>query len=154
MKEKKDKKKFKDTKVGQFLKKSAPHILDIVGDVLPDAGALGIVKNLIDKDETIDPKTKEMIHSQLIEAYKTEVSDRDSARKREIEVSKTNRLDVMFNLTGFIGLGVFVFMVYAIIYIEVPKENKHVWIHLIGISEGIVMSIFGYFYGSTMRAKN
>tara|TARA_Y100000114_G_C11675018_1_gene285717 strand:+ start:319 stop:783 length:465 start_codon:yes stop_codon:yes gene_type:complete len=154
MKEKKDRKKFKDTKFGQFLKKTAPQILDVVGDVLPDAGALGIVKNLIDKDDSIDLETKEVIHTQLIEAYKTEVSDRDSARKREVEVSKTNKIDVMFNLTGFIGLGVFVFMVYAIIYIEVPQENKHVWIHLIGISEGIVMSIFGYFYGSTMRAKN
>lgn len=154
MKEKKDRKKFKDTKFGQFLKKSAPQILDVVGDVLPDAGALGIIKNLIDRDETIDPQTKEMIHSQLLEAYKAEVSDRDSARSREVEIAKTRKFDVMFNLTGFIGLGVFVFLVYAIIYIEVPEVNKHIWIHLIGISEGIVMSIFGYFYGSTMRAKN
>ena len=34
----KDKKKFKDTKVGAFLSKAAPGILGIAGDVLPDAG--------------------------------------------------------------------------------------------------------------------
>ena len=34
----KEKKKFKDTKVGAFLSKAAPGILGIAGDVLPDAG--------------------------------------------------------------------------------------------------------------------
>ena len=38
----KPKKKFKDTKVGQFLIKKVPSILGIVGDVLPDAGVLGL----------------------------------------------------------------------------------------------------------------
>ena len=152
-KEKKPKKKFKDTKFGQFLKKTAPQILDVVGDVLPDKGAVGIVKNLFDRDDSIDPETKQLLHDHLIEAYKTEVADRDSAREREVEIAKTRKFDVMFNLTGFIGLGVFVFLVYAIIYIEVPEVNKHIWIHLIGISEGIVLSIFGYFYGSAMKDK-
>ena len=153
-KEKRDTKKFKDTKVGKFLKNTAPQILDIVGDVLPDQGAFGIVKNILDKDDTIDPETKKLIHQQLIESYKTEVEDRDSARKREVEIAKLKDFDFMFNLTGVIGLGVFVFLVYAIIYIEVPEVNKHIWIHLIGICEGIVLSIFGYFYGSAMKDKN
>ena len=52
-------KKFKDTKVGKFLKEKAPGILDQVGDVLPDKGVLGIIKNLIDKDETMLPQDKE-----------------------------------------------------------------------------------------------
>ena len=43
----KPKKKFKDTKVGQFLMKTAPSILGTVGDVLPNAGVLGIVKGFI-----------------------------------------------------------------------------------------------------------
>lgn len=41
------KKKFKDTKVGIFLKEKAPGVLNIIGDVLPDKGIIGIVKNLI-----------------------------------------------------------------------------------------------------------
>ena len=36
----KPKKKYKDTKVGQFLSKTAPSILGTVGDVLPDQGVL------------------------------------------------------------------------------------------------------------------
>ena len=45
--DKKPRKKFRDTKVGQFLKEKSPKILDVVGDILPDSGALGIAKNLI-----------------------------------------------------------------------------------------------------------
>lgn len=41
------KRKFKDTKVGKFLINKVPSILGIVGDVLPDAGVLGMVKSLI-----------------------------------------------------------------------------------------------------------
>ena len=52
-------KKFKDTKVGQLLSKVAPSVLNVAGDLLPDAGVLGVVKNLIDKDESIPPQDKE-----------------------------------------------------------------------------------------------
>ena len=54
-----DKKKFKDTKVGKFLSKAAPGILGTVGDVLPNSGVLGVVKNLISKDEALPPEDKE-----------------------------------------------------------------------------------------------
>lgn len=49
-----DKKKIKDTKLGVWLADKAPSILGVVGDLLPDSGALGIVKNLIDKDPAVD----------------------------------------------------------------------------------------------------
>jgi hypothetical protein len=54
----KPKKKFKDTKVGKFLINKVPSILGIVGDVLPDAGVLGMVKSLIEK-ESPEVLTKE-----------------------------------------------------------------------------------------------
>lgn len=52
------KKKFKETKVGNFLigKKG---IFSKLGDALPDKGFLGILKNLIDSDDTLLPKDKE-----------------------------------------------------------------------------------------------
>lgn len=65
------KKKLKDTKIGKFLKEKVPHVLDIVGDVLPDKGALGIIKNIIDKEDSIDIKTKSFIKTEVqIEIYK------------------------------------------------------------------------------------
>ena len=53
------KKKFSETRVGKFLKKAAPNILNVASDLLPDAGLLKLVKNLITKDEVLLPKDKE-----------------------------------------------------------------------------------------------
>jgi|TARA_Y100000289_G_C3912923_1_gene145725 hypothetical protein len=55
----KNKKKFKETKVGVFLKEKAPALLDTVGEFLPDQGGLGIVKNIITSDSKLEPKDKE-----------------------------------------------------------------------------------------------
>jgi len=54
----KPKKKFKDTKVGQFLLGKSG-IINVIGDILPDQGALGMVKNLIHKDIDLPPQDKE-----------------------------------------------------------------------------------------------
>lgn len=53
--------KFKDTKVGKFLTDKVPSIVGLVGDVLPDAGVLGVVKGLIQKepDVILPPEDKE-----------------------------------------------------------------------------------------------
>ena len=146
-------KKLKETKLGQALKKVAPQVLDVVGSILPDKGALGIVKNLIDKDENIDPATKQMLHEQVVETYKLEVEDRDSARKREVEILKTGSKDWMMNVTGIIGLSSFAFLIYAIVFITVPEHNSELMIHTTGIVEGIVLSIVGYYFGSIAKNK-
>ena len=78
--------KIKDSKIGKFLADKVPHVLDIVGDVLPDKGALGIVKNIIDKEPDLTAEEKQQIHNQLVELYKLEVQDRDSAREREVKM--------------------------------------------------------------------
>lgn len=145
------KKKFKDTKVGQFLLKKLP---GFASDILPDKGVLGVVKNLIDNEPDVTPEEKSKMHEELIELYQLEVADRDSARKREVEKAKTGGFDLMFNLTGIIGLAAFAFIIYAIVYLQIPENNKEVWIHLIGICEGIVLSIFGYFYGAAVNKKD
>ena len=74
-----DKKKFKDTKVGGWLAKNAPKVLETVGDALPDKGVLGIVKNLIDKDPDISIEQRmeyEKLHNELLMAQEAEISDR------------------------------------------------------------------------------
>lgn len=50
-------KKIRDTKLGQWLKEKAPKVLETVGDLLPDSGGLGVVKNLIDRQyPDLDPE--------------------------------------------------------------------------------------------------
>jgi hypothetical protein len=92
----KPKKKFKDTKVGQFLMNTAPSILGTVGDVLPNAGILGIVKGLIknEPDIVLPPEDKEkalkLLEQDMIEMQ--EVSKRwESDMKSDSWLSKNTR---------------------------------------------------------------
>lgn len=50
-----ERKKIRDTKLGQWLKDKAPDVLDTVGDLLPDSGGLGVVKNLLGGKPDLDP---------------------------------------------------------------------------------------------------
>ena len=58
MEKTKNKKKFKDTRVGKFLSKAAPKILNGVSDLVPDAGILKLLGGLISKDDVLTPKDK------------------------------------------------------------------------------------------------
>lgn len=138
------KKKFSETKVGQLLG-------GLAGKLLPDSGVLGVVKNLIDTDNELTPEQKKEAHRQLKELHALEVEDRKSARQREVEVSKNGKFDLMFNLTGLVSLAAFGYIVFAIINLEIPESNKEVWIHLIGVTEGILLSIVGYYFGSAIK---
>jgi len=146
-----DKKKFRDTRVGKFLKDKSPKVLEVVGDLLPSGGVLGVAKNLINLSEDLTQEEKEMLDGELVRMMELEVADRDSARKREVSIAEIYRFDILFYLTGVIGLAAFCFIVYAIAFLRIPDENKEVWIHLIGITEGVVLSIFGYYFGSAIK---
>ena len=147
------KKKFKDTKLGKFLAKVAPKVLGIAGDLLPDAGVLGMVKNLIEKDPAIPPADKAVALSMAKEMYELEVKDRDSARNREIEVKKTGSRDIMMLATGITGLSAFIFIIYAVVYEPTVLEND-LFVHLMGMIEGVVISnIFAYYYGTSAQDR-
>lgn len=142
--------KIKETKFGGFLKKVAPKLFDKIGDVLPDRGVLGVVKNLIDKDDEMTEQQKIIANNHLQEVYRLEIADRDSARKRESSVRK-NGIDWMMLATGLTGLLSFVFIIYAIVYIPEVSDNK-LFVHLMGMVEGIVVgNIFAYYYGTSAK---
>lgn len=143
--------KLKDTKVGKLLKEKAPRILDMIGDVLPSNGAMGILKNIISKDPDLTPEQKAELHDQVVDLYKLEVEDRDSARKREVEIAKAGGNDWMMNLTGVVGLFCFVFIVYSVVYIPTVSEND-LFVHLMGMIEGVVIgNIFAFYYGTSSK---
>lgn len=144
-------KKLKDSKIGTLLKEKAPKVLEIIGDVLPSSGTMGILKNIISKDPDLTPEEKAELHNQVTELYKLEVADRDSARKREVEITKAGGNDWMMNVTGIIGLFCFVFIVYAVVYIPQVLENE-LFIHLMGMVEGVVIgNIFAFYYGTSSK---
>ena len=149
----KERRKEKWGKVKDWLKTNAPKALDVVGDLLPDSGALGIIKNILDKDPDVSPEQQAQFNSLIKEMYELEVKDRDSARQREVEVKKTGSQDFMMVLTGIIGLAAFVFLIYAVVYVEGVTDND-LFVHLMGMIEGVVISnIFAYYYGTSSQDR-
>ena len=97
--------KIKDTKLGGWLKGKAPKVLDMGGDLLPDQGALGVVKNLLDKEPDVDPaEAKAMIDAEV--QFQNNVSERWKAdMSSDVKLAKLIRpvtliaLMVMFMAT-------------------------------------------------------
>lgn len=63
-----DKKRFKDTKVGQWLKGNAPDLLDVAGDV-PGLGLLDVIGKALKGDPGITPE-QELEYARLAEDYR------------------------------------------------------------------------------------
>jgi hypothetical protein len=96
------KNKFKDSKLGQFLKKIGSSILNKAENVLPDSGFYGVLKNLISNDKQLTPKDKEtalkLLEMDLVEMQ--EVSKRwDSDMKSDSWLSKNTRPMTLIFLT-------------------------------------------------------
>ena len=98
-----EKKTFKETKIGAFLSSKAPKVLQALGDVLPNQGTLGVVKNLISSDNKIKAIDKEQA-MKLIEqdiAEMKEVSSRWRAdMKSDSWLSKNTRPLALVFLTA------------------------------------------------------
>ena len=72
------KKKFSETKVGIFLKKAAPHIFKITNSVMPSTGVLGLLKGLIQKDDTLPPQDKDI----ALKLLEQDISEMQEITKR------------------------------------------------------------------------
>ena len=81
--------KFKDTKVGQFLLNNGSGIVNTLGDALPSNGVLGIVKGLIDKDESLPPEDKEKA-LKLLEIDMVEMQE--VTKRWEADLNSDNKL--------------------------------------------------------------
>ena len=96
-----DKKKFKDTKVGQFLLGKSG-LVNAIGDAIPDKGLLGVIKNLVIKDKELTQHDKDMalklLEQDMVEIQ--EVSKRwESDMKSDSWLSKNTRPMTLIFLT-------------------------------------------------------
>jgi hypothetical protein len=50
-------------------------------------------------------------------------------------------------------MGIFSFMVYSVIDDAVPEKNRELIFHIFGIVEGVLLSIFSYYFGSSAGSR-
>ena len=137
-------KKIKDTALGGWLKDKAPNILDTVGDLLPDQGALGIVKNLLDKEPGIDPaEAKAKIDAEI--AFQNNVTERWKADMGgDVKLAKLIRPATLIALMSM-------FMVTMVLdsLDNLPFNVKDSYVSLLEI---LMLTSFGaYFAGRTIE---
>jgi hypothetical protein len=140
------KKKFKETKIGAFLKNKAPKILDGIGDVLPDNGAFGIVKNLISSDNSMSPEDKEMALKLLEQdiAEMNNVSSRwSSDMKSDSWLSKNTRPMALIFLT--LAMTIFIVLDSTILL-----QIKESWVSLL---ETLLITVYVAYFGSRGAEK-
>lgn len=140
----KPKKKFKDTKVGKFLTDKVPSILGIVGDVLPDAGVLGVVKGLIEKEDpaVLPPEDKEkamkLLELDMIELQ--EVSKRwSSDMKSDSWLSKNTRPLTLIYLTVITSLYI------LLDAMDIAFDIDESWVELL---KTLLVTIYVAYFGS------
>ena len=140
------KKKFKETKIGAFLKNKAPKILDGIGDILPDQGAFGIVKNLISSDSSISPEDKEMALKLLEQdiAEMNNISARwNSDMKSDSWLSKNTRPMTLIFLT-------LVMTIFIVLDSTILLEIKEGWVSLM---EALLITVYVAYFGSRGAEK-
>jgi len=133
-----DKKKFKDTKFGKTLLKIIPSAGDLVGNLLPDKGVLGMVKNLITKSDISDDDKQSLLieHSELEKEYLKDVQNaRDNETARDTDPNSSWLSKNIHELIAGTIVSAWVFT-----WFYKPE---------IGYAEitGVVTLILGYLYG-------
>ena len=143
----KSKKPFKESKLGKFLAKAAPKVLGVAGDLLPDAGVLGMVKKLIEKDPDILPADKEtalkLLEQDMVEMQ--EVSKRwVSDMSSDSWLSKNTRPMALIFLT----ISMVIFMLLD--SFDWGFQVDDVWVDLL---KSLLITVYVAYFGSRGAEK-
>lgn len=61
--------------------------------------------------------------------------------------------DFLLVFLTVVGTAFFGFMLYVISFQVIPEVNREIFIHAFGIVEGVIVTIFGYRFGSSVGSK-
>ena len=137
-------KKIKNTGLGKWLKNKAPNVLDVVGDFLPDSGALGVVKNLIDKDPEVDTEAG-MAAVDAEVAFQNNVSERWKADMgSDVKLAKMIRPLTLICLMGMFML--------TMVFDSVATLHFNVKDSYVDLLQILMLTAFGaYFAGRSIE---
>jgi hypothetical protein len=140
----KENKSFKDTTFGKILGKAGDLVGDVPGIILKatvGGNPMGAVQDVI-------------FSKVELEETKAYLGDVQNARNREIELAKSGKKDWFQIVVGMMGLIMLTFCLYVLVYVTIPIDNKTLFVHFIGIIEGVALSIYGYYFGSSKSSSD
>lgn len=136
--------KIKDTNLGKWMVDKAPAVLGVVGELLPDKGALGIVKNLLHKE----PEVKNEDADAVVDA---EIQYQDAVTKRwEADMGSDVKLAKLIRPVTLICLMV-MFMA-TMVFDSLDNLPFNVKDSYVSLLEILMLTAFGaYFAGRTIE---
>lgn len=160
--------KFKESKFKAFLDKAGDKIKESGGDIIGIGikAATGNVSGAIEDTVSLlkgkDDEESKALLSELeikrkefeLETYRLEVQDRDSARTREVELKKAGGQDIMMIVSGAVAMIAFLTIIFTILFVELPDKNENLIHQVIGITEGVAISVFTYYFGSSKGSSD
>jgi len=140
-------KKFKDTKIGKWVKEKLPEVADTVGDVLPDKGVLGIVKRIVDGSPELTAQEK--LEFDRLAAEQEMAAQEQVTRRWEADAAGDVKLAKYIRPVTLIVLTVFYMVLTVWDGMQqsfMPPENY------INLLEILMLTVFGaYFAGRTIE---
>lgn len=140
----KEQQKIKDTNLGKWMADKAPAVLGVVGELLPDKGALGIVKNLLHKE----PEVKNEDADAVVEA---EIQYQDAVTRRwEADMGSDVKLAKLIRPVTLICL-MAMFMA-TMVFDSLDNLPFNVKDSYVSLLEILMLTAFGaYFAGRTIE---
>jgi len=139
--------------LGNILKGSGKELVDSIGGVLDNliTNKEELAKAKLEADKEIN-RHLEALQDRLLKQQELEVKDRETARTRESDIVKaTGHFDYAMWFLAAAGIVILAYCLYYLANFEI--KNKELFIHFLGIIEGVVVSIYGYYFGSSLGSR-
>ena len=141
----KQKKKFKETKVGKFLSEQGSTILDVVGDFVPGGQVLKAVAGMIEKDDSISSEAR----IRAIELIQLEIAQEAEVTKRwEADVNSDSWLSK--NVRPLIALYSWILLTVVTVFFLVDSDLPDFVLNLVG---GLTATITAAYFGAREYGK-
>ena len=140
----------------EWIKKTFPKVKEVIGDLLPDKGVIGIVKNIISNDTSKSKQERDEALKHLVsleELYLKDVQQaRDSETKRDTSKNSSWLSKNIHEILALMVVGGFMMLMWGVVFVVLFKfsvislPELKLLLEIFGIKE-IVSLILGYMYG-------
>jgi len=148
-----------------ILKTAAPALATAVAGPLGGAAVGMIADKLGLDDKTVEgvtaalagnPANLEKLREMDLEFAKIDAADRDSARKREMEIVKSDAHFITKNITSLLALGTLagaMMMTALVFFVDFPDSQENIIIFVLGFLSSAATQVLSYYFGSSSGSK-
>ena len=139
--------------IKKILSGGTKEIIQAVGSVLDNVitNKEELAKAKLEAEKEIN-RHLEAVQANLLKEQELSIQDRGSARIREAEfVKATGHIDWLMWFLAIAGMTIMSYCLWQLSNKELA--NKELFIHFLGIIEGVVVSMYSYYFGSSASSR-